>query len=137
MKVLRTHYEKIILGLFLVGLLASCYYLLHSLKVASRNVEDVEKLAEDALRQGDTIKPVSQRDFPTASAELDVRVAGMDGHGGLFEPSVYIVCLNPDCRHLLRIEKTPDGSLKKTEILPVAFVPLVSPPQGEAAGSDG
>jgi len=39
-------------------------------------------------------------------------------------------------QHLLRIEKTPDGSLREDTILPVAFVPLVSPPQGEAAGND-
>jgi protein-L-isoaspartate(D-aspartate) O-methyltransferase len=32
---------------------------------------------------------------------------------------------------LLRIEKAADGTLKKQVVLPVAFVPLVSPPQAE------
>lgn len=35
-------------------------------------------------------------------------------------------------QRLLRIEKTEDGSLKEKVILPVAFVPLVTPPEEES-----
>ncbi|WP_193366930.1 protein-L-isoaspartate(D-aspartate) O-methyltransferase [Pelagibius marinus] len=40
-------------------------------------------------------------------------------------------------QRLLRIEKAEDGSLAEEVILPVAFVPLVSPPEDDAPDEDG
>lgn len=103
MDFLARHFEKLILGLALVGLLASCYFLLHSLKVARDNVRDVQEKSDIAVVEGKRIESLRDKKFTETKLTDPAQLAlgGEEGGGSLFEPMEYIRCVNPRCPFLL------------------------------------
>ena len=74
MDFLRRHFEKVLLGVFLFGFLASCYYLLHSLGTASSKVEDVKQKADDALLEQRPLELLEEERFDAVRMLTDPRI---------------------------------------------------------------
>ena len=136
MKFLLRHVEKLILGLVLLGLLASAYYLLMSLRQTRETVAEVQK-AVTMVSQGDQpLEPLRDDAFNPAtelvSPSIRLQVAKEEESGSLVEPQKYIRCANRECSYLLPFD---------TEICPYCGEeqPEVEPTvtKGEDADEDG
>jgi len=105
---LRAHYEKLILGVCLLGLLISCYCLLRGLKLAGADVKAVQEKADTAVERGLKLEPLKAREFNAEGAlhspKIKLEAAAVDGISGLVNPYKYIRCSTPDCDYLLLYE---------------------------------
>lgn len=108
MAFLIRHCEKLALGLALLGLLAGCYYMLLCIKVARRDVRDLQELAnsvDSGRRALDSIKRTPVKiDKLLDDPALLLKLGEGDGKGALVEPPHYIRCVNSKCMYLISYE---------------------------------
>ncbi len=118
MEFLRRHFEKLILGLMLVGIIASSYYLMHCIQGAKEEVQKVQVEANNAIQPGKGLPVLTDKGFDALTVLTDPALAillvGTEAMNGLLAPSNYIRCLNPECMHLLSF-KTKICPYCKTE----------------------
>ncbi len=108
MDFLRRHVEKLVLGFALLGLLASCYYLLHCLKGARENVREVQDASDVAVVEGKPIDPAEKKGSvprEIVSPKLPLKIIAAKGKCSLGEPAPYVRCNNPDCAYLAPYEE--------------------------------
>jgi len=102
---LRRHYEKVILGVFLVGLLGWCLFLWMSFNSIEGALADLERKMSVTRAGNKPVVAITKEDFKGLAALSDPRdiwlEAGDAATGTLFDPLRYIRCQNADCFYLL------------------------------------
>lgn len=102
MQFLKRHYEKLALGLFLVGLLVGSWLLVKDLQEVGEGGEPPPELGNAPLHEA---LSVDVFDFEEVfqNPKLEWVAAGDPEEGDLFEPRKYIRCADPECLYLIPI----------------------------------
>jgi len=120
--VLKRHYEKLILALFLLGLLGGSWLLLAGLRKTREEVAGYKAAFVKLQRpeKGQLIEPLKAEDFTALKAlqdpALEWQVKSSLDAGDLMNPRRYMRCANPLCHNYIPYEcevcpfcKTPQG----------------------------
>lgn len=102
MEFLKRHYEKLVLGLFLVGLLVGSWLLVKDLQKVGEGAGAPPELGDAPLHEALTAD-VFDFEKVLLSEKLDWVSAGDVEEGDLFEPRKYIRCADPECLYLIPI----------------------------------
>ncbi len=112
MDFLKNHIEKIVFGLFLLGLLYCCVYLLTTLQKANTKVAEVREIVQGNIVRGGKLEPLSEETFDGNRVLLhedrswrvpeEVAAArGAQSQESLFDPLPILRCRNAECFFLL------------------------------------
>ncbi|OGV75412.1 MAG: hypothetical protein A3K19_12800 [Lentisphaerae bacterium RIFOXYB12_FULL_65_16] len=105
---LRSHFEKVALGLCLVGFLLSCFYLFHGLQKAVEEVRLVEDKANQSVTSGKQLDRLLETIFDAPAVitdpKVEFKIAGVDGRNSLMFPDKFIRCANSECPNLVPFE---------------------------------
>ncbi len=108
MELLRRHYEKIILGFFLVLVLGGSGYRLADLRRVRLELEQYRANSKTlkSATVGDMIKPLDPKQFRAELAVFDTKrlewkADNEPGGGDLMNPRQYMRCANPECPYYI------------------------------------
>ncbi len=105
MDLLRKHYEKFILGLFLLALLGWCLHLWSSFSAVDKHVGELGGIMEMGKTASTALPRLGKEEFKgfeaLSDSKSELKLNGVATNGPLFEPAAYIRCRNPECFYLL------------------------------------
>jgi hypothetical protein len=98
LQALKRHYEKILLGIFLLGLLGLGVHLLTSLHSTRQGV--ISGIGRPSVNQA--VETMTSEDFRALQLLDNPEVVWqIPRKAGLFSPDDYMLCINPECSHWL------------------------------------